>query len=160
MHTSWRYPHPLIIVLTRLILGILAAAVVAGEVIVVISAQALADQYPEFADLEAPLVSAAILFGICAEVVFIITGVLVGYIRNDRIFGKTARRLVDLLIAVIAFATIIIAFTLFLIPGPPALGLLILGGAVLGSALTLILLVLRHLLVGAVSMRMELDEVV
>lgn len=146
--------------LTRLSLGLLAAAVVAGEVIVVITARGLATQYPEFADLEAPLVGAAILFGICVEVVFIITGVLVGYVRNDRIFGKTALRLIDLLIAVIAFATIIIAFTLFLIPGPPALGLLILGGAVFGSAFTLILLVLRHLLLGAVSMRVELEEVV
>ncbi|MCC9204964.1 DUF2975 domain-containing protein [Arthrobacter sp. zg-Y769] len=160
MNPSWRYPNPLVSLLARLVLGILAAAVIAGEVIVVRAARTLAQQYPEFEPLQTPLVGAAIAFGISVEIVFLITGVLAGYISDGRIFGKAALKLVDLLTAAAAFATIVVAFTLFLIPGPPALALVIIGGMALGSAFTLILVVLRSLLHGAVSMREELDVVV
>lgn len=152
--------NPITITLTRIALGLLIAAVVLGELVVVISAQSAAELYPEFARLHAPLVFAAIAFGVCVETVLIVTGVLVGYTRDDRIFGATAFRLVDVLIAAIAVATLIVLAVLVVIPGPPPLALLLMGGALAGAAIALVLLVLRSLLRGAMFMRVELDEVV
>lgn len=160
MDTPLRYSTSATVILTRVALAVFAASVIVAEVITVISAQSLAENYPEFAHLHGPLVGAAIAFGICVEVILLITGILVGYTRDHRIFGPHARRLVDVLTGTTAVATIIVGATLFVVPGPPALGLLLLGSALVGSTLTLVLLVLRSLLGGAASMRVELDEVV
>lgn len=151
---------PLTIALTRLALGLLGLAVILGGVVVVVSAEAAAALYPEYAHLHAPLVFAAIAFGVCVETALIVTGVLVGYTGDGRIFGPTAFRLVDVLIAAIALAALIVVATLVVIPGPPALALLLGAGALAGAAIALVLRVLRSLLRGAMFMRVELDEVV
>ena len=156
-------PHdstPVAVTVTRIALGLLLVVLFLGEVVVIISAQAAAESYPEFAHLQAPLVWAAIAFGVCVATVLTVTGVLVGYTRDGRIFEPRAFRLVDVLITAAAVATIIVAATLLVIPGPPALGLLIVGGVLSGAAVTLVLLVLRSLLRRATFMRVELDEVV
>jgi hypothetical protein len=146
--------------LTRIALGALMVAVVLGEVSIVASAELMATEYPEFASLEVPLLGAAIAFGLCVELVLIVTAVLVGYIRNERIFRPVALRLVDVIIAAILVATFIVGLVLAIIPGPPALALALLGGILAGATFTLVLLVLRSLLSHAVSMRAELEEVV
>ncbi|WP_434995157.1 DUF2975 domain-containing protein [Arthrobacter sp. Ld5] len=146
--------------MTRAVLALLFIAVVAGQIVVVFTARSLAADYPEFSDLQAPLVSAAILFGICVQVVLVITGILVGRIRDGRIFAAAALRLVDLMAVTLAIATLIVVGTLFFVPGPPALGLLVIGGALIGTALTMVLLTLRSLLRKTASMRTELDGVI
>ncbi|WP_165067234.1 DUF2975 domain-containing protein [Marisediminicola senii] len=148
------------VLVTRVALALLFIAVIAGQIVVVLTAQSMVADYPEFSDLQAPLVSAAILFGICIQVVLVITGALVGYIRDSRIFGSSSLKLVDVMAATLAIATAIVVGTLFLIPGPPALGLLVIGGALVGVTLTLVLLTLRSLLRKSASMRTELDGVV
>lgn len=152
--------HPAMIALTRVALGVLVVLVVLGEVVVIISASSSAELYPEFAYLQVPFVIAALAFGVCVEVALVVTAVLVGYTRDRRIFEPAALRLVDSLTSAIAVATIIVVAVLVAIPGPPALALLLLGGAAVGAAFALVLLVLRSLLRSAVSMRVELDEVV
>lgn len=145
---------------TRIALGLLAVTVFAGEVIVGISAQSVARIYPEFAHLVVPFTAAAIAFGVCVVVVLAVTAVLVGYTRDDRIFGPPSLKLVDVLIYAIVAAIMIVVLVLFNIPGPPFLAILLLGGILAGVAFALVLIVLRSLLRGAVVMRMELDEVV
>ena len=149
-----------IVFVTRAALGLLAAVVFLGAVLVVTGAGSLAALYPEFEYLHLPFVIAAIAFGVCLEIALLLTAVLVGYTRDRRIFEPTALRLVDYLISAIAGATIIIGAVVAMVPGPPALALLLFGGAVAGAACALVLLVLRSLLRGAVFMRVELDEVV
>ena len=151
---------PQMVLATRAALALLLLATIAAQIVVVITGQSMASTYPEFAHLEAPLVGAAILFGICVEVVLIITAILVGYIRDERIFGSTSRKLIDIMAATLAGATAIVAGTVFLVPGPPALGLLLIGGVLAGTTLTMVLLVLRSLLRRTVFMRAELDGVV
>jgi hypothetical protein len=148
------------VLVTRVALALLLIAVLTGQILAVITAQSLARTYPEFSDLQAPLVGAAVLFGICIQVVLVITGVLVERIRGSRIFGPGSLKLVDFMAAALAIATAIVVGSLFLIPGPPALGLLLIGGALLGVTLTLVLLTLRSLLRKTASMRTELDAVV
>jgi hypothetical protein len=151
---------PTMVLVTRMALALLFIAVITGQILAVIAAQSLAQTYPEFSDLQAPLAGAAVLFGICIQVVLIITGLLVGHIRDSRIFDPASLKLVDVMAGALTIATAIVVGTLFLIPGPPVLGLLLIGGALLGVTLTLVLLTLRSLLRKTASMRTELDAVV
>ena len=151
---------PALVILTRAALALLLLTVIGAQILVVTVAQSTVNAYPEFADIHVPLVAAAILFGVCVEVILVITGKLVGYIRDGRIFGSSSLRLVDIMAASLAAGTVTVACALFLIPGPPALGLLMVGGVLVGATLTLVLLVLRSLLRKAAFMRAELDEVV
>ncbi|TDK23924.1 DUF2975 domain-containing protein [Arthrobacter crusticola] len=143
MHTSTQYPSALTVVVARTALGLLFGAVVAGQIFSVIKSQSLAAAYPEFSQLQAPLVAAALAFGICVEAVLAAAAVLTGYTRDHRIFGPSALKLVGFMAGALAVATAILVVTLFMIPGPPALGFSILGGVVLGTALTVVLRVLR-----------------
>lgn len=152
--------HPATVGLARIALGLVAVVVVAGEIVVVVSAGSLADALPEFAHLQVPFVIAALAFGLCVEVALVITAVLVGYTRDRRIFEPSALRLVDGLTLAVALAAAVVLAVLTAIPGPPALALLMLGAALLGVACALVLLALRSLLRRAVFMRVELDEVV
>lgn len=131
-----------------------------AEIVVVGSAASMADRYPEFAPLAGPFVLAAIVFGCCLEAVLVITALLIRAIRSGRIFGTTASTLVDALVAALAVATVIVLAVLPAVPGPPALGLGLLGAALSGTAVVLVVLVLRSLLRTAASMRRELDAVV
>ncbi len=159
METSTR-SSVFIVAASRFALALLVATVIAGEVIVVTSAPSVALTYPEFAHLTLPFGIAAIAFGLCVVTVLVITGALVGFIRDDRIFGSLSLTLVDVLIFAIASAAVIVAAVLVGVPGPPFLALLLLGGVLVGVALTLVLVLLRSLLRKAAAMRVELDEVV
>lgn len=160
MENLRQHVGPQMVLVTRAALALLFLATIAGQIVVVITARSMASAYPEFAHLEAPLLGAAILFGICIEVILVITAILVGYIRDGRIFGSGSLKLVDIMADFFAIATAIVVVTLFLIPGPPALGLLLIGGALVGVTLTMILLILRSLLRKTAFMRAELDGVV
>ncbi|MGW9404877.1 DUF2975 domain-containing protein [Arthrobacter sp. NPDC055585] len=151
---------PTLVVLTRTSLVLLFLTVVGAQILVIKGAQSMVNTYPEFGDIHFPLVAAGIVFGICVELVLVITGILVGYIRDGRIFGSSSLRLVDIMAAGLAAGSATVAFTLFLIPGPPALGLILVGGVLVGVTVTLVVLVLRSLLHRAAFMRAELDEVV
>jgi hypothetical protein len=98
--------------------------------------------------------------GVCVEVVLVVVAILVGSIRNGRILGYLAPRLVNVLIFAIAVATAIALSVLLVIPGPPFLAFVLLAGVLVGATFVLVLVVLRSLLLRAVSMRAELAEVV
>jgi len=151
---------PVTAMLSWIALGALAVGVVLAEAVLVTTARSMAVQYPEFAHLETPLVSAAIAFGICVEAVLLITALLVASIQSGRIFDRAALRLVNGLVVALVLATLVVVAVLPLLPGPPALVLAALGGIIVGAALTLVVLVLRSLLRQAAFMRLELDEVV
>ncbi|TBN56589.1 DUF2975 domain-containing protein [Glaciihabitans arcticus] len=153
-------PSPVTAVLTWIALGALAIGVILAEVVVVTTAQSMAQLYPEFAHLEAPLVAAALVFGFCVEAVLLITALLVSSIDRGRIFDRSALRLVNALAISLILATLTIVVVIPLLPGPPALVLAALGGIIAGAAVTLVVLVLRSLLRQAAFMRLELDEVV
>jgi hypothetical protein len=147
-------------VLTWMALGILAAGVILSEVLMLYTAQSMAEQYPEFADLAGPLAGLAIAFGFCVEAVLTITALLVESIHRGRIFDRGASRLVDALLVTLLTATAVVAAVVPLIPGPPALVFALLGAMLVGIAFFLVVLVLRTLLRQAAFMRLELDEVV
>ncbi|PPB47861.1 hypothetical protein C4K88_16655 [Arthrobacter pityocampae] len=128
---------------TRAALVLLFLGTILGQVVVVRVAQSMAEAYPEFVDLQVPLVSAAISFGVCMEVVLVLGGVLLGSARDGCILEPIPLRLTGIMAGTLAVATAIVMVTLFVIPGPPALGLLLIGGALVGLISTLVLLALR-----------------
>ena len=115
---------------------------------------------PDFAFGRGPLIALELAFGLCLEVLLAVTGVLVGYIAVDRIFRPSALRWVNVLVSTAAVATVLVFATLIFIPGPPQLFLFMVGAAAVGATIVLVLLVLRSLLHRAVSINVELDEVV
>ena len=141
-------------------LGALAVLVFALAATLFPVSTSLAQQNPEFANLRVPLLALALAVCVCIEVVLLTTALLVGSIRRDGIFGGTAARLVNTLVAAVLVATILTAATMPLLPGPPALVILFLGAVLAGITLTLVLTVLRALLRRTALMRLELDEVV
>lgn len=143
-----------------LALALLAALTIAiGAALFPVSAS-MANQWPEFADLRAPLLTLALAVCFCVETVLVATALLIGYIRRDRIFGRAAARIVDLLVIAVIVATILTASMLPFFPGPPALMIMGAGSVLVGITLVLVLVVLRSLLRRTVLMREELDEVV
>lgn len=141
-------------------LAALAMLVLALGIALIPLSASLAQQNPEFASLRVPLLALALAVCLCVEAVLAATAMLVGSIRRDGIFGATAALLVNLLIGAVLTSTVFTAAMLPLLPGPPALVLLIFGGVLGGVTLTLVLTVLRSLLRRTALMRVELDEVV
>jgi hypothetical protein len=141
-------------------LGVLAIVVAVGELGAAESAGELVQVLPVLAPVQNQLVVVALGFGVCVEVLLVVTGVLVGYIRADRIFYPSALRLVDALVLAVVAATLLVIVALFFIPGPPQLFLLVEAAVPVGATITLVLLVMRSLLRRAVAMHDELDEVV
>ena len=115
---------------------------------------------PDFDFARGPLIALEVAFGLCIEVLLAVTGVLVGYIVADRIFRPAALRWVDVLVGTAAVATLLVFATLVFIPGPPQLFLFMVGATAVGATIVLVLLVMRSLLRRAVSINVELDEVV
>jgi hypothetical protein len=145
---------------TWVALGVLALIFGVGIAGAADSVYALTQFLPVLAPKQGPLVVTAIAFLICVEALLVITGVLVGYIRADRIFRPSALRLVDALVITVAVATLVTIAALFFVPGPPQLYLLVEAAVPLEVTIALVLLVMRSLLRRAVAMRAELDEVV
>jgi hypothetical protein len=141
-------------------LALVGLLVVLAEAGLPVTADSMAREYPEFAHLEVPFLIAAIGFGVCIEALLVVTAILVGLIRADRILRPSALRLVDALIAIVVVAVIPVALVLPNIPGPPALAIAMEAGILIDATAALVLLALRSLLRRAISMRSELDEVV
>lgn len=140
-------------------LAVLAVVVFASAIAVVPFAQLMAEENPEFEYLHDRLLAAALAFALCAEVILVVSAILVRYIRNGRIYSSRALRLVTALIGTFIVATILIAVVLPAIPGPPFLGLVLIVGMIAGLTSTLVLVKLRNLLWNASAVRGELDEI-
>ena len=147
-------------VVTWLALGFLAAIILGGGIALFPVSDSIARDTPEFANLRTPLLALALAICVCVETMLVATAILVGYIRQDRIFNRAAARMVDLLVIAVMVATVLTASLLPLIPGPPALAIMIISSVLMGITLFLILMVLRSLLRRTVLMRAELDKVV
>ncbi|GAA3868150.1 hypothetical protein GCM10022381_09440 [Leifsonia kafniensis] len=150
----------LITLLAWIALGLLAFTVLAGGLLMIPIAESSARAFPEFAHLQTPLLVAVAAFVACVEAMLGTTAMLVGCIRNNSIFGATALRLVDVLAGLLTVATVILAAVIPALPGPPLLVLVFLASVLVGATFVLVFLVLRSLLRSAVSMRVELDEVI
>src|SRR5664279_168649 len=106
-------PSEIMIWLTWSALGVLAFLVAVGVVSAAWTSGQLIQFLPVLAPVQGQLVAVAMVFGVCVEVLLVVTGVLVGYIRADRIFRPSALWLVDALVIAVVAATLLVIVALF-----------------------------------------------
>ncbi|MFT4219467.1 MAG: DUF2975 domain-containing protein [Microbacterium sp.] len=127
-------------------------------------AGAMAVRYPELAYLQAPGVVIGIVFTLCAQVVLLCVWSLLSLVGRDSIFSPRAFVWVDLSLAAVVVATLLVVGSLALLQAAPASGpsilILCLLGIVVGAGLSLLIVVLRGLLRKAMQLEHDLSEVV
>lgn len=124
----------------------------------------VAASLPEYAELREPLLTIAIAFTILGLVALAMVALLVHRIYNGTVLTRPSLLWVDVLVATLACAVVLIITGLVVISngqaGGPFLALIQAMAGLTLMALACITLVLRSLLRNAIVMRSELDEVV
>ncbi|MFF2494761.1 DUF2975 domain-containing protein [Agromyces sp. NPDC058064] len=156
--------RPTLIVLKALIAVMLLLLLSCQLFLVPGTAQNLAADYPELAGLQVPGIVIAVLFLACVEVVMLCVWRLLSMVGEQSIFGSDAFRWVDLILASIIAATLLIAVAGVLLfaagVANPSVQLLCALGIVVGSGLALLVGVMRGLLTNAAQLQHDLSEVV
>ncbi|MFT4136063.1 DUF2975 domain-containing protein [Microbacterium sp.] len=153
------------IVLLKTLLAVLIALILVCQVVIVpaVAAQS-AWRYREIAYLQVPGVVIGILFLVCVQVVLVCVWRLLSLVRADAIFRRSAFPWVDVSLSAVGFATVLVVVTLvtLLAVGVQngSISLLCTLGIVVGSGLSLLIVVLRGLLRKASQLEHDLSEVV
>lgn len=146
--------------------GVLAVALLALLLVQVFvlpeRAADTARQFPEAAYLQAPVLTVAIITVACVQVAVLCVMALLSLVGQKRIFDPDAYRWVDAFIGATALASLLVLGTGFYISatvGSPAWvsGVLV---ALVGAAVTLLMVVMRALLRQATWQHAELVDVV
>jgi hypothetical protein len=152
-----------LVVLLRLLLVIVFVVCLAVQVmaIPVIAGQA-ASRYPGYAHLAATYTVLWISVVACAQVALVCIWMLLGTVRRGVIFSPRAFVWVNGIIGagVLATALAIGQAVLMFVSNSGPVWLLLAIVAVVGAALTLVVVVMRSLLLLATALQIELDEVV
>ncbi len=154
----------LIVVLKTLIVALLALLTFCQLAVVPAVAAQSAMRYDQIAYFAIPGTIVGILFLLCVQVVLVCVWRLLSLVGEDSIFSNSAFPNVNLSLAAVAFASflVLVALIALSITGflTPSVTLLLLLGVVVGSGLTLLILVMRGLLQKAARLEHDLSEVV
>lgn len=153
------------IVSLKALIGVLLALLVLCQVAVVPAiASEMADRIPPLAYLQWPGVIAAAVFVLCLQAALVCVWRLLTLTREGVIFNARAFRYVDVILAAIVVATVVVLGSLVIISNAqaatPSIALLGVLGVVVGSMLALLVVVLRGLLRKAAQLESDLAEVV
>lgn len=157
-------PPIALVLATEVLLGILfTVGLVAIALLPSFSADA-AVTLPEYADLQVPLLTLAIVFTALGLLALAVIALLVLRIHRGTMLERASLRWVDGLVATLGAAVVVIIVGFVVISegqaGSPFLALVQVMACLTLVALAGITLVLRSLLSGAIVLRAELDEVV
>lgn len=156
--------HTTILFLKSLLAVLIALIAVCQAVIVPAVAAQSAWRYHEIAYLQVPGIVVGILFLACVQVVLVCVWRLLSLVREDAIFRPSAFPLVDLSLGAVVFATVLVVITLVTLLSVgvqnASISLLCTLGIVVGSGLSLLIVVLRGLLRKASQLEHDLSEVV
>ena len=147
------------------ILVLMLGGLLTQAVMLPIAASQSAEQFPEVAYLQPPILALCILFVFCGQIVLGCVWMLLSLARRDSIFSGRAFGYVDVMIGALVVAAAVVIVVLLIIgfaAGSGTPGLVYPGiGASLGCvALALVLVVMRGLLVKASVQESYLAEVV
>lgn len=160
----FRMNHAFRTALTFLLAAMILLLGVAQIVALPASAATWARLYPEFAALQAPALVIAVAFILCVQVVLVCIWRLLRLIDGDVPFSAKSFRYIDVIIAAIVIADLLILTALILLTaagaGNPSVLLLGSFGVVVGAGLALLVAVLRGLLAQALELQQDLAEVV
>lgn len=153
------------IVSLKALIGVLLALLLLCQVAVVPAiASQMADRIPPLAYLQWPGIIAAALFVLCLQTALGCVWRLLTLTGEGVIFNARAFRYVDVILAAIVVATVVVLGSLVVITNAgaatPSLGLLGVLGVVVGSMLALLVVVLRGLLRKATQLESDQAEVV
>lgn len=153
------------IIVLKVLIAILIALLVFCQLFVIPATVAsLAQTYPEFAHLVVPGIIVGGIFALCAEVLLACVWRLITLVGVDSIFTERSFVWVDVSIAAVATATVLVVTALVILTtagaSPPSIALLCLIGAIVGAGLSLLLVVMRGLLRKASQLEHDLSEVV
>ncbi len=151
--------------LLRVALVVLLLGSVLAQVLVPVYASQVATTHPEVAYLVVPYSVAAILFIGCGQVALLAVWRLLSLVDGGVIFTRRALRWVNVITACAAVATALTAGVLIhmlgCVPGGGGPMIYYLAACIAGGlAFVLLMVVMRGLLLSAVSDRTELDEVI
>jgi hypothetical protein len=154
-----------VMMLLRLTLVVMGLGTLLAQFLTPVLASEQAAQYPEVAHLVVPYSIAAILGLVCVQVALVAVLRLLSMIEAERIFDGNALKWVDTFTvsAVVAAglsAAVGAHLTLVEQIGGPGMVLLLAGCVVGGTALALLMVVMRGLLNAAITDRDELAEVI
>lgn len=124
-------------------LAVVGVAVAVGAAVLVVTAQELVGVYPEYEKLDGALVQAALVFGVCIEVVLVLAAVLVGAARIGALLHRSTGKVLDAQVVVLAAAAAVVVVVLPLVPGPPVVVAAVLGVLVVVVAAVLVAWTLR-----------------
>ena len=151
--------------LLRVALVVLLLGSVLAQVVVPAYASEVGTRFPDVAYLVVPYSVAAILFIGCGQVALLVVWRLLSLVDGGVIFTRRAVRWVDVITACAAVATVLSAGVLIhmlgFVPGGGGPMIYYLAACVAGGlAFALLMVVMRGLLVSAIAVRTELDEVI
>lgn len=124
----------------------------------------MANDLPDAAHMRWPILTLAILGLLCVQVGIICTLRLLGFARSGEVFSSRAFGWVDGIIGAFLAGSLVCVATIVyqsaVAAAPPGWMLMLLGGAVTGLGLALLMTVMRTLLVRATTLRSEMDVVI
>jgi len=149
----------------KALIAVMIGLLLACQVILIPGvAAATAERNPELAYLRVPGIIAAVLFLVCVQVVLVCVWRLLSLVRASRIFSPKAFIYVDVIIATLIGASLIIVISNVIIlsaeAGSPSILLVSVLGVVVGAGLALLVVVLRGLLRKALELEQDMSEVV
>jgi Protein of unknown function (DUF2975) len=148
----------------RILLGLAFAALVLAQVVVLPSmSDDWVKEWPELAH-SGWLLTVSVLELLCVQVVIVCTWRLLTMVKDDRIFSEASLAWVNVIVAAMAAAWVLLLGTFLYVVGPGGppgpwvamLLLMLVAGAVLG----LLVVVMRALLRQATSLRTDMEAVI
>ena len=148
----------------RVLLGLLFAALVLFQVVILPGTFAhMADESPDLAYLQWPLVTVSALQLLCAQVVIVCTWKLLNLVKDDRIFSDESLAWVDAIVWAIVTAWVLLLGVFAFVtpqlddPGYPVLMMMML---LTGAGFGLLMVVMRALLRQATTLRTDMEAVI
>ena len=160
-----QHPHPAVILVLKALMALLLAIAAAIQIwlLPAISADFAADA-PEFAYLRIPYLIVCELLMVGFDAALIAIWRLLSLVASSSVFSDAAFRWVGLIIGCIGLDTVLVigllAHNLIASLGPPILAIALTILTVVGTALTLLMIVMRGLLAAATAQREELEAVI
>ena len=149
----------------KTLLAILFAMLLFCQIAVVpqVAAQS-AVRYGEIAYLQVPGIIVGVAFLLCVQIVLVCVWRMLSLVRRDSVFSERAFVDVDVSLAAVGFATVLVLVALIALSATgfatPSIVLLCLLGVVVGAGLCLLIVVMRGLLRKASRLEHDLSEVV
>ncbi|SEO00372.1 DUF2975 domain-containing protein [Cryobacterium sp. TMT1-3] len=153
-----------IVTLKTLIIALVALLLVCQVFVVPAVAQQMIARSPQLGYLHVPAIIVTVVFLLCVQVALVCVWRLLSLVRASTIFSATAFTYVNIVLALVAVATLLIcgSFITLAVVGvaSPSVTVLCLLGIVIGSGLALLVVVMRGLLRQASQLERDLAEVV